>query len=363
MRKVLGSGSWSIPSFASGGKTKEHSPTPSTTSVPATPSAEPASTDSPFTFPTLPHHQIHIFRINDTSTSRYAICPTYCLPRLRAVCEFWTYVRAIERGLLLEEGFHFVGGKGVNGALVESRSGSTVSLHGKSRSSLAGLKSVESLATQSNSALAGLAPLDRQGGEMPVAVVFDDETLGDKTDDTSGEPAKSTEAVTVLEPVTVVEPEATESTPGAETSDEADASKDEDDLKVPSSPMMSAPSSPVLGQGSSSTTSLNKPPVPKRDARRPATPTPVAPAESESGSPAPGAAAAEPTPTPPKLPPRSVSTPVSGPKGGNPKAAEIVDAMDIVGGATGWEDRCWTEVVRLKESMFWTRMAREPEAL
>lgn len=48
------------------------------------------------------HAQVYIFRVMD-STSRYALCPKYCLPRLRAVCELWTYVRTIERGLINED--------------------------------------------------------------------------------------------------------------------------------------------------------------------------------------------------------------------------------------------------------------------
>ncbi|PRQ74546.1 hypothetical protein AAT19DRAFT_14899 [Rhodotorula toruloides] len=79
-----------------------------------------------FTFPppqtSASHHPhdasllVHLFRISDTSTQRYPICPSYCLARLRAVCEFWTYIRVIERGLLLEEGFRFVRGRGDSNA-------------------------------------------------------------------------------------------------------------------------------------------------------------------------------------------------------------------------------------------------------
>lgn len=46
--------------------------------------------------------QIYLFRSLDSST-RYTLCPHYCLPRLRAVCELWTYVRNIHKGLLLED--------------------------------------------------------------------------------------------------------------------------------------------------------------------------------------------------------------------------------------------------------------------
>ncbi|KAK9894114.1 hypothetical protein P389DRAFT_198206 [Cystobasidium minutum MCA 4210] len=46
--------------------------------------------------------QIYLFRSLESST-RYTLCPHYCLPRLRAVCELWTYVRNIHKGLLLED--------------------------------------------------------------------------------------------------------------------------------------------------------------------------------------------------------------------------------------------------------------------
>ncbi|KAH8925279.1 hypothetical protein BT69DRAFT_1295794 [Atractiella rhizophila] len=56
---------------------------------------------------TNPNSQIYFFRV-DSSTAKYTLCPTYCLRRLRAVCEFWGYVRSLQRGLLLEE-YNFVG--------------------------------------------------------------------------------------------------------------------------------------------------------------------------------------------------------------------------------------------------------------
>lgn len=46
--------------------------------------------------------QIYLFRSLE-STTRYTLCPHYCLPRLRAVCELWTYIRNIHKGLLLED--------------------------------------------------------------------------------------------------------------------------------------------------------------------------------------------------------------------------------------------------------------------
>jgi hypothetical protein len=44
----------------------------------------------------------HIFRIGETSSSRYLLCPDYCLHRLRVICEFWSYIRNLERAVVLE---------------------------------------------------------------------------------------------------------------------------------------------------------------------------------------------------------------------------------------------------------------------
>ncbi|CEH18835.1 Guanine nucleotide exchange factor [Ceraceosorus bombacis] len=44
----------------------------------------------------------HIFRVNETSTTRYLICPNHCLARLRAACAFWGYLRSLERAVVLE---------------------------------------------------------------------------------------------------------------------------------------------------------------------------------------------------------------------------------------------------------------------
>ncbi|KAG0142811.1 hypothetical protein CROQUDRAFT_724913 [Cronartium quercuum f. sp. fusiforme G11] len=51
---------------------------------------------------------VHTFRVTDTSVNRYPICPTYCLARLRSVCDLWTYLRSISRGLLLDDHSKFV---------------------------------------------------------------------------------------------------------------------------------------------------------------------------------------------------------------------------------------------------------------
>ena len=59
-------------------------------------SAEPKSVSSELPIPT------HYFRMSDSSSNRYMLCPQHCLHKLRAVCAFWTFVRTLERAIVLE---------------------------------------------------------------------------------------------------------------------------------------------------------------------------------------------------------------------------------------------------------------------
>ncbi|CAO1635576.1 unnamed protein product [Sympodiomycopsis kandeliae] len=71
-----------------------------TISQPATPTSAshkvPWPTNGPLPVPT------HIFRLSETATTRYLLCPHHCLARLRAACAFWGYLRNIERAVVLE---------------------------------------------------------------------------------------------------------------------------------------------------------------------------------------------------------------------------------------------------------------------
>ncbi|KNZ50866.1 hypothetical protein VP01_41g2 [Puccinia sorghi] len=111
MRKMLRGGGWS---FGGIGKPKRAShpvastqPTEKSTLVPSVSLKLPSSGhSSPFNDSTSSLH-IHTFKTVDGSSTRYPICPTYCLPRLRAACHFWTFIRSLERGVLLDESFWF----------------------------------------------------------------------------------------------------------------------------------------------------------------------------------------------------------------------------------------------------------------
>lgn len=47
----------------------------------------------------------HIFRLSENSPTRYLLCPHHCLLRLRAVCQYWGFVRNLERSVVLEGKF------------------------------------------------------------------------------------------------------------------------------------------------------------------------------------------------------------------------------------------------------------------
>lgn len=286
-----------------------------------------------FTFPppqtSASHHPhdasllVHLFRISDTSSQRYAVCPSYCLARLRAVCEFWTYVRVIERGLLLEEGFRFVRGRGDSNAKELGV-----------RKVTDGIVSPGKKHAEREEGKDGLAGPGAPASEGVEAKDFETEdTHGDKGESAQGTPK-------------IVEPESSER--DRQTGSDEDKQDDEAEGRR-------STSSDAAGEGkpsNSSTTSLSSaksstaPPRPSRSSAR------NSPAPSATPSP-PGSPRVSTAPsTPPALPPR---------RGGPPKHPSLTDdagdGASIVGSAIGWEDRCWSEVVRLKESVFWTRVA------
>ncbi|GAA5975786.1 hypothetical protein JCM11641_005873 [Rhodosporidiobolus odoratus] len=318
-----------------------------------------SSADS-FTFPAphekASHHphdaslQVHLCRASDSASQRYPVCPSYCLTRLRAVCEFWTYVRVIERGLLLEEGFKFGQGGREGGAPTLSRQASFV--HGSG--------AAPSPAEQASAGL-GLGPVGSGNGEHADVEAKDFEA--EDTEDGPGSTpstGKTFEVEGKKGTPTIVEPqegdlgEVTGEGKGAEEQREGQTQGGHAG-SASSTPDRSTPAGDLGSVASSSTTSLSKPVRPARSAARtsPAIGTnPSPPSSPRIGAP-PSLPPRRVTPGPPPRHPSAVSTGLSvstssstGPPGG-----------DIVGSAIGWEDRCWSEVVRLKESVFWARVA------
>lgn len=340
MRKAFGSGAWSISSLTGGKKDS---------SRPSSPSATTSGAETPFAFPAVPHQQIHIFRVNDTSSARYAVCPTYCLPRLRAVCEMWTYVRAMERGLLVEEGFKFVQGRGsisvVEVAQVKEEKPEvplkdSVEVD-KVEAKVEEKVVVEEAIQQEKIDEEPPKEVDGEGEEKKEEAEEDNhaEGEGDKIEDDAAVVENADARVEDVEkPVTVVE----DAAPATEAlADNALAASPAPTLDV-SAPPTPNPDAPLpITTPSCSTANLVKPPVPPRSVAR----TPVLDSPSSFPSRTASLKAGGP-PTPPPRHPRNAS-----------KAEGVAQGAGIVDGATGWEDRCWSEVVKLKESVFWTRVA------
>ncbi|KAK4051084.1 hypothetical protein OIO90_004824 [Microbotryomycetes sp. JL221] len=323
MKKMLGSSGW----FNSGNSSKNGTTTPPTIEKSEQPTSPTKTTFTavPFDFPSKdpvdPNHQIHIFRVNETATSKYAVCPSYCLVRLRAVCEFWTYVRAIERGLLLEEGFRF--GKGWTEAGATPRD----------KDNVAGLGFTDAIVEP----------------KVTVTVASDTEKAAGGTSDVTEQTQQNNEKESDDEKQPDMSSQSTEDehTLNQDVSPEDkadnDASMSPDSSKTPA----------LTSHGNASTGSLNKPPVPKRSAARGNTSQPQTPVMREEkqasypSSPALGSI----DPVDPNVRPVKGGLHVD-------TAGNSNDDNVIVGSSSlGWEDHCWTEVVRLKECMFWTRVA------
>lgn len=364
MRKVLGGGGWG---FGGGSSTSNGKTTPPPLSSPTKASfPDPFSLPHPqHTTPAPAHEQIHIVRASDSSTTRYAICPTYCLARLRAVCEFWTYMRVMERGLLLEENFRFVQGRGTaaSGAGGGGMGSARASVEGLGLSASGGgggggsagkvvvggkeeegglFGSGGGERRESLQLAAGKVPDEfvMDGGELPLSKEEEEEEEDD--DDEAEVEGKKVEEQQIEGDVKLESSE--EKAEHAKTNGHDDAEADAD-KKEPSS----SSSSPTLAQSSPNP---NKPPVPKRSAARtPGSTTPII----GSSSPIITAPSSPITSEAPKLPPRR-STPAPPPR--HPSSDALGGGGgDILNEAMGWEDRCWSEVVRLKESVFWARVA------
>ncbi|GAA6001412.1 uncharacterized protein JCM10292_006241 [Rhodotorula paludigena] len=336
-------------------------PTATSTSSFSSSYASSSSTEA-FTFPPPPssasHHphdaslQIHVFRPTDTASQRYPVCPSYCLARLRAVCEFWTYIRVIERGLLLEEGFRF-GQTGRPGDAA-AQSGAVTPARGRG-----GQQSVAQTPTRERAneglGLGAVAQGDEaaqqqqqpsQGGHEQ----HDDEGVQAKdfeAEDTHGEPSeKGTPQI--------VEPERDEQ---EQDKEEKEQDKDNDvnvEDRRTSTSSEGSPKDGLTQNANGSTSSLSatsaaKPPRPSRSSAR-NSPVVSAPS-SPAASPRLGAASA------PALPPRKAASGTAPPPRHPSLASAPGQSADLVANAIGWEDRCWSEVVRLKESVFWTRVA------
>lgn len=345
--------------------TRNHSRTPSASEEPI--SFLPASTAASH----HPHDAfllIHTFRTSDKSQSqRYTVCPSYCLPRLRAVCEFWTYVRVLLRGLLLEESFRF-GQAGVNNNGSTTPTPTTPARTG----SVANGLGITELAPGETAAAPTTALADEgiEAKDFEAEDTHGQEQQLEKEDKEEGEKGEEGESRGAVEDkadkAEEVEgegsgengeqrdsgaPERNET--GTEEKEKKEKGEDGDKDTTPGTPTLATDSASVSRSGSV------KPPRPARSSARnsprppsnpslpgsPIVPTdenrPVLPPRRQTGE---GVSTSALPPPPPRHPSHAVTVAES-PAAGSGSSG------------SGWEDRCWGEVVRLKEAVFWTRVA------
>lgn len=253
-----------------------------------------------------PPFQVHVFRTSSTSesSSAYPVCSSYCLPRLRGACELWTYVRNIVRAVLVE-----------NSVPQPTASGR----YPRRNTSGLGLGTFLRRTTSSGAiGDASESPLPSPVTAAPAASTDSVEATTDEPE-SKGEPTESQDEPTESQDEAVA-PEATAADDIAAVEPDPAAASVEAEASVES-------------VASSSTSAPVRPPLPARSSARavPATPAPPV--------------ATSPSPSP-QLPPRpNVTSPgKTAPEDGP------LDAWGL------WEQRTWTELVRLREDLFWARI-------
>lgn len=379
MKKMLGGRGWGFTRSNSASKETLATTTTTSSSSPSQPPPADSSASSSFSFPSYSpsHHpldhslQIHIFKIKDTATSRYPICPSYCLARLRAVCEFWTYVRVIERGLLLEEGFKFVQGRN------DTVPTTTTTTQQHAANSSTSLDKLSRSANGSTVDVVGESAQRQQVSDLPGGADSDNRGLGIEARDFEAADTEMEGTPRIVEPDPVdqdgqdqekkvdAEQEGQETAEGEKAARvEGDGDKENGDAtrgteqgpssSLPASPAISRPQTPnnsgvgLTQNANSSSASLNnKPNRPPRSSAR------ASPAIGSNPSPP-----ASPS-FPPSLPPRRSAAPPPPPRHASQQQQQQREKTggELIASSIGWEDRCWSEVVRLKESVFWTRVA------
>ncbi|PWO00782.1 hypothetical protein FA09DRAFT_327511 [Tilletiopsis washingtonensis] len=268
----------------------------------------------------------HIFRISETSTARYLLCPHHCLARLRAACAFWGYLRSIERAVVLEGKLAWDDPPQVAAALPPPP---------PPRSPKPVEAPAEETAAKSDSASADAATLKEPesagDAETPQANTEGAEEAAESPERASGTatPSGTNDGDSFVDADDAPAEAAPDSDAAAPSNSTEEAAAGSGALEAPS--QLTASSSSDAGGSSPKPPA---PPLPKRsNARRPVPPPPAA-RKDEAGL---SAAAAPATPGSATVAPRRVTLPVAG-------------GADLV-----WEERVWQEVMRLKTEMWRAR--------
>ncbi|KAK0543520.1 hypothetical protein OC846_006387, partial [Tilletia horrida] len=297
-----------------GSESVDESNTP--TSLPATP-VQPAYLPVP----------THIFRVNETASQRYLLCPQHCLARLRAACAFWGYIRALERSIVLEGKQPWTADEaGANASrLVPSRPSSAAAMKPEPAR-----PSSEQANAQASSLPARAATPEVSSGSAPTSP---------RPSVPPPLPARSSARRAVPPPPSGASGASTPTGAGASTPLTESAT--------------TAPGTPSAAE--------NKELPPAGDSTDP-TPSTASQASSTSSPAVKPTASAQ---APPPLPPH----PLTAPRTAIPMLSTSTVSKSSWGHASSfpqaalaWEEKVWQEVVKLKEDMWKARIGvREPE--
>ena len=344
----------------------------------------------------------HIFRLSDSSPTRYLLCPHHCLLRLRAACQYWGFVRNLERSVVLEGKFMkeepSLGGSTSSFDLpkdvapakseqVETLEKAVAAAEGESKDEADGVPEVvvgDGEKVNDEEKAAAVTVEESEEGEME-----DVKTEAEKVKESVQEEASAEEA-----------PAKTRDEQGEDTKDQvsstADASSEEDKkptggedddfADAPSSPTDAKPADaeakeedPTAEAGSTPVDAAAEPSQAEVTATTSSDPT-----ETVTSKPS------TPTITAPPLPPRSVArgtntgspAPVIPPRrhhtpapAAGPRTPTINTAIAAVAppppptalylnnlDSMEWEDKMWTEVTKLKEELWRARIGLVEDA-
>ncbi|KAK0525781.1 hypothetical protein OC842_005400 [Tilletia horrida] len=358
------------------GDASEETSAPNTPSTPMQPAFLPVPT--------------HIFRISETASQRYLLCPHHCLVRLRAVCAFWGYVRTLERSIVLEGKRPWEDVMSAAIALDVAKPAEEAAIaapapvpapEAAEASVLDAEKSADNpeptqAETEKPSETEKAAEVEEDKADVAASAVEKPANGAASTEAAAPEPEKAAEDATETAPGASdpAEPAADEPTTESKTAEPAVAPPAVDETK-----QLSATASSNATPDTSTPTSPRPipPPLPARSTARRGVP-PIPTSGADGGE----AVTAATTPTasngglPPPVPPRTAVPMLVGSAALTAASASPADgvvptapssARVAVHGGTlplGWEERAWQEIVKLKEDMWKARVGvRDPVSL
>ncbi|KAK0521270.1 hypothetical protein OC835_006936 [Tilletia horrida] len=358
------------------GDASEETSAPNTPSTPMQPAFLPVPT--------------HIFRISETASQRYLLCPHHCLVRLRAVCAFWGYVRTLERSIVLEGKRPWEDVMSAAIALDVAKPAEEAAIAGSvpapapEAAEASALDAEKSAAnpdptqaeTEKPSETEKAAEVEEEKADAAASAVEKPANGAASTEAAAPEPEKAAEDATETAPGASdpAEPAADEPTTESKTAEPAVAPPAVDETK-----QLSATASSNATPDTSTPTSPRPipPPLPARSTARRGVP-PIPTSGADGGE----AVTAATTPTasngglPPPVPPRTAVPMLVGSAALTAASASPADGVGptapssarvAVHGGTlplGWEERAWQEIVKLKEDMWKARVGvRDPVSL